>query len=84
MKIIRETAVLELPETLEEGASKAVCAKPYRIDRVKEGDYITWFGNDTNWQFHNGFWTKLVDGAFVLCKMPEYEKIYRGLKNKEL
>lgn len=83
MERIKEVrTVLHLSKSYEEG----VDIRPYEIERIDEGRYITWYGQNTNWQFDkatNNPWTKLIDGGFEFCDEPVYEKIYNRLKNEK-
>jgi len=79
MKIVKKSIILELPETLEDGSSKIMCDKPYRIERIEEDGEIIWFGYNTNWKKTDGKWYKLETMEFVECETPEYEKMYLEL-----
>jgi hypothetical protein len=76
MEIVKNRTWVKIPEALEEDV-KHLLDNPYFIERVEEGEYITWYGYNTNWQLHNGIWSKLVDGGFDMCEEPEYEKLYQ-------
>jgi roadblock/LC7 domain-containing protein len=80
VKIISSSYWLEVPETLEEGSAKTICEKPYRIQReTTENGYTIWWGYNTNWKLENGKWSQLIDGKFVPCDEPEYEKLFKQL-----
>ena len=53
--------------------------KEYHIERtVNEEGTIIWWGHDTNWKKEKeGSWTKLVEGEFVECEAPVYEKLLK-------
>lgn len=82
VRIVKQSTILEVPETIEEGSAKIICSKPYQIERVEYSDEVIWFGFNTNWKLDktNNQWYVLVIGSdFVPCDVPEYEKIYEEL-----
>ena len=79
-KIIEKRIVLEIPETLEGYHSKLFCERPYKIERVETKDTVTWYGYNTNWVKKGNQWFQLIEGKFVECDVPEYEKIFLELE----
>lgn len=82
MNIIKNSTILELPHTLEQGSAEIMCSKPYRIERIEEDNQITWFGYNTNWKRVGKQWYELVGADFEPCGIPEYEKIFITINNK--
>lgn len=50
----------------------------YHIERREENGDIIWYGINTNWKKEaEGPWTKLIEGEFVECEAPLYEKLLK-------
>lgn len=87
MKIISTKQILLLEKPLGE---PEIAAKwndeKYYIERSVNSKYeIIWYGQSTNWiKGLNENWKKLIDGDFVECEEPLYEKLYLKLLKEKL
>jgi hypothetical protein len=77
MSIVRESVIVEFPETLEGGNVKKYSNKPYSIERLSFGSMIVWYGCNVNWRFKDGVWKILEHGKYTPCSTPEYEILYQ-------
>jgi hypothetical protein len=82
MKITQTSAIVEFPETIEEGSAKVVCDKPYKIERLETSTEVIWFGHNTNWKKDKstGVWHQLISGKFEPCEVPFYELEFTSKK----
>ena len=78
MKIIEQNIVIEITKAVEKTST------PYRITRRIRLGEIIWYGIYKNWICNSDIWYELINGKFVECVEPEYEKLYNDLRNSRL
>lgn len=85
MKRISKSEILEIEETIENDISaKLFCESPYRIERTEKNGEICWYGYNTNWSFFDNKWHILQHPDWIVCDIPEYEKMYIEMDIKKI